>query len=975
MTTSSTSQRRFFLPLVDADASPTYGLAMLKAVLLGYQISITDDELRQAMAGVAQPDSPTGLLQIAQRLGLQLELSLLPTDHLYWPDALPALVMMRPIAEEPPHWAVVWQRIGPVYQVIDPKLQRLWLNGTQLLAEVNSQALSLAPDEWRAVATAASSQHFLQTRLAALALAPAEQAVLLQAAYTQGNEFGPAVLDAALRTVEHVVQKGGFRRGPEAAKAVAHHFARALTTLIEQRQLLAPANWAAVPDLTAADMASAPISLHGVAALRITGLITEQVSGQVSGQITGQPEVATSVAADVTDTTATALTADAIPVTVPETSATKKPAALDYLRQEGWSVAIIIGTAMLLAGAGMFFQTILFRSLAQLSLELVTIERRMWAIGLLLLFTLTMTGLKWFSQGTVQRLGHRLDGRLRVAVLAQLPRLSNQYFQRISAGDMIERIHNLRSIRKLPFYMSEFLHIFFQFVMTIVGLLLLDWLGALITFIKLLIPFFFIYFGGYIGSETERTRTYLGFLSRFYLDAMEGLVAIRTHGAEKATRREYEDLLGKWVQSNINVYQGEWRYNVISTALSYGMTAFVIFLYVIRDKDPANLLLVAYWSVSLESLRGPLIFLAISYLFDQGKANRFLELLEAPLEEELVGTGDKHSAPVSDEEAHAATASTAPASATTGQHEPTADQPVAAQPRFSKVGDELAAAEQVIPPVGTGLAITLQQVSVVAAEQQIFKEVDLIIPAGSQIGIVGPSGAGKSTLVGLLLGWHYPASGQILIDGRPLDYAIMCQLRAETAWVDPTIQLWNRSFLYNLRYGGSRMPLNMVIDQADLRTVLERLPDGMQTKLGGEGRLVSGGEGQRMRFGRSLQRPNARLVILDEPFRGLDREKRRTLLARARSYWPQATMLCITHDVGQTQDFARVLVVEGGRIIEDDTPQALLARPDSRYRALIDAEDAVRETLWASESWRRLWLERGQVHERTAAEIARERGA
>ena len=383
-------------------------------------------------------------------------------------------------------------------------------------------------------------------------------------------------------------------------------------------------------------------------------------------------------------------------------------------------------------------------------------------------------------------------------------------------------------------------------------------------------------------------------------------------------------------------------------------------LYVLRGKEPANLLLIAYWSISLESLRGPLLFLATSYLFDQGKVNRFLQLFDAPLEETLVGgTGQPQvDAPV------ISTPLAAAQDVVPSEMNATGSDSTATNPTIRGSGVRTKAKQPVPPTVAQGLAITMQQVTVMAGEQQILKAVDLEIPAGSQIGIVGPSGAGKSTLVGLLLGWHYPAAGQILIDGETLDYARLCQLRAETAWVDPTIQLWNRSFLYNLRYGGSRMPLNQVLEQADLHSVLERMPDGMQTKLGGEGRLVSGGEGQRMRFGRSLQRPDARLVILDEPFRGLDRAQRRTLLANARAYWPQATLLCITHDVGQTEDFARVVVIEEGRIIEDGTPPALLARPDSRYRALLDAENAVRKNLWASTNWRRLWLENGQVQER-----------
>jgi ATP-binding cassette subfamily B protein len=88
---------------------------------------------------------------------------------------------------------------------------------------------------------------------------------------------------------------------------------------------------------------------------------------------------------------------------------------------------------------------------------------------------------------------------------------------------------------------------------------------------------------------------------------------------------------------------------------------------------------------------------------------------------------------------------------------------------------------------------------------------------------------------------------------------------------------------------------------------------------------VSGGEGQRVRLGRALARRGVRLVILDEPFRGLDRAQRRVLLQRARQEWRAATLLCITHDVQSTQAFDRVLVVEGGRIIEDDDPARLAA--------------------------------------------------
>jgi len=257
-------------------------------------------------------------------------------------------------------------------------------------------------------------------------------------------------------------------------------------------------------------------------------------------------------------------------------------------------------------------------------------------------------------------------------------------------------------------------------------------------------------------------------------------------------------------------------------------------------------------------------------------------------------------------------------------------------------------------------------VSVRAAGHTILEGIDLAIEPGSHVAIVGQSGAGKSSLVGLLLGWHRPATGRVLVDGVPLNGPRLEQLRRETAWVDPAVQLWNRSLLENLRYGtlsDSFLPLGHVIEAAALRDVLERLPDGMQTPLGEGGAFVSGGEGQRVRLGRSLLRSTARLVILDEPFRGLDREKRRELLVRTREWWSHATLLCITHDVGETRAFNRVLVVEEGRIVEDGIPADLAERPGSRYQAILAAEEAVREGLWSSAAWRRLWLEGGRLRE------------
>jgi ATP-binding cassette subfamily B protein len=204
------------------------------------------------------------------------------------------------------------------------------------------------------------------------------------------------------------------------------------------------------------------------------------------------------------------------------------------------------------------------------------------------------------------------------------------------------------------------------------------------------------------------------------------------------------------------------------------------------------------------------------------------------------------------------------------------------------------------------------------------------------------------------------------IDDRELKGSWLWHMRQQTSWLDPNVQIWNQSFLDNLLYGAdgdSDPPIADALDKAALREVLERLPQGLQTPLGEGGKLVSGGEGQRVRLGRALMRKRARLVLLDEPFRGLERAVRRELLAAVRKWWRGATLLWVSHDIAATRDFPRVIVIDQGRVVEDGAPEELIARPGSRYASLLQSYQRVQREQWSRAEWRRLWLRRGQLSE------------
>jgi ATP-binding cassette subfamily B protein len=391
---------------------------------------------------------------------------------------------------------------------------------------------------------------------------------------------------------------------------------------------------------------------------------------------------------------------------------------------------------------------------------------------------------------------------------------------------------------------------------------------------------------------------------------------VRTHGAERSLRREHEALLVEWARAahaSVRVFVAT---DALQMLAAYAITIAIVLSYATRATEPTAVLLLLYWVLDLPAIGDTLALALRRYPAQRNRTLRLLEPLGAPEEKADANAGEKENA-------------NANANA------------------------------------GGGVAIVLEGVSVVAGGYTILDRVDLSIGVGEQVAIVGASGAGKSSIVGLLLGWHRASSGRVLVDGVSLtaDGARQEALRSRTAWVDPAVHLWNRTLLDNLRYGtnGGSRSTAPILEAADLHALLEGLPDGLQTPLGEGGALVSGGEGQRVRLARALGRRDAALVILDEPFRGLDRSRRTALLATARAWWKGATILCVTHDVAETQSFERVLVVDQGRIVEDGSPAELGSRSGSRYGALLETEAKLRTTMWGERVWRRVRVERGRL--------------
>jgi ABC-type bacteriocin/lantibiotic exporter with double-glycine peptidase domain len=561
------------------------------------------------------------------------------------------------------------------------------------------------------------------------------------------------------------------------------------------------------------------------------------------------------------------------------------------LRADGIFTPAVMGIALALAAAAVIVEAVLLRGILSAGRQLLAPA---------IVFSVALLFLDIPLAASLLRIGRRLEIRLRIAFLEKLPRLGDRYFQSRLKSDMAERSHSIHLIRRLPEMGGQLLRYVFEIVFTAAGIIWLDPASAPIAILAAVAAVAIPLASEPLLMERDlRLRTHAGALSHFYLDALLGLVAIHTHGGQSAVRREHESLLTEWARAGLNLQRSVISLETLQFLAGFGLAIWLLESYLAGGGQTGAVLLLVYWALNLPALGQEVALIAWQY---PAYRNVTLRLLE-PL-----GALEQQPAP--------------PAVP--------ADESVEA------------------------VSIAFDNVSVVAAGHEILHDINLSIPAGSHVAIVGASGAGKSSLAGLLLGWHRPASGSVLVDGIELDDSRLDGLRAHTAWVDPAVQLWNRPLAENLRYGSpDGASIDKVLDATELQRVIERLPEGLETPLGEGGGLVSGGEGQRVRLGRALLRSNVRLVILDEPFRGLDFDQRHTLLTRARELWRDATLIFISHDIREAMTFERALVMENGTIVEDGH--------GPRLHAMLDAERAIREEFWEGAEWRHLRLYNGHL--------------
>lgn len=223
-------------------------------------------------------------------------------------------------------------------------------------------------------------------------------------------------------------------------------------------------------------------------------------------------------------------------------------------------------------------------------------------------------------------------------------------------------------------------------------------------------------------------------------------------------------------------------------------------------------------------------------------------------------------------------------------------------------------------------------------QREILRGIDLAIGPGEVVGIVGRSGAGKSTLVSLLLRFHRPQGGRILVGDGPIEYLDLQSWRRSVGVVLQETILFEGTILENLRCGRSWISDADIIEatkRARAHDFVVQLPAGYGTHLGRDGLQLSGGERQRLGIARAIAARPA-LLILDEATSSLDGETEAAVLEEIKQVVEGATTILVSHRPAALAWTSRIATLEDGRIVEQGPFTELLAKPTSALARLIN---------------------------------------
>lgn len=227
----------------------------------------------------------------------------------------------------------------------------------------------------------------------------------------------------------------------------------------------------------------------------------------------------------------------------------------------------------------------------------------------------------------------------------------------------------------------------------------------------------------------------------------------------------------------------------------------------------------------------------------------------------------------------------------------------------------------------------------------ILDDISFTAHAGQTVALVGETGSGKSTILKLLLRHDDPQKGKIYIDGQGIDDVTQQSLHHRMGLVPQDTTLFNTSISKNILFGDpqkTQADIAAAAEKAQLHALIQKLPDGYETKVGERGLKLSGGEKQRLALARVFLR-NADILLFDESTSALDLKTEQKVWHNIESTYPHTTKVVVAHRLSLIQNADLILVIDNGRLVEKGTHNTLL-KANGTYAKLWTKQHSKKKT-------------------------------
>ncbi|MFF7331131.1 ABC transporter transmembrane domain-containing protein [Streptomyces sp. NPDC008150] len=486
----------------------------------------------------------------------------------------------------------------------------------------------------------------------------------------------------------------------------------------------------------------------------------------------------------------------------------------------------------------------------------------------------------YFGNSLAVRTAERFVLRLRAKVFRHVQSLPPDFFQRHRRGDLVERLTgDVEAIEQMVVSgVVGAVSAVFSALFYAAAALWLRWDLALATFV--LAPLFLVVarrFSGRIKEASQDERTADGAITSVVEEALGNIVLTQAYNRRAAEEKRLDREARAWLRASVRGARASEKYAQLVEVVETLCVLAVIGL--------------GAWEISQQRMTlGQLLAFAA-----------FLGYLYPPVRD-LGQLG------------LTVTAATAGAERL---HEILDARPAVTDP-----------ADPVTPwPVRGWVGVHGASFRYPGGDRDALTGLSLTAAPGELVLVTGPSGAGKSTLSKLLLRFYDPSDGVVCLDGVPLTDVPLEFLRENVALLPQETLVLRGTIRENIacgRPGASDADVVRAATAAAAHDFVTALPDGYDTEIAPGTAILSGGQLQRVAVARAMLRP-APVLVLDEPTAGLDSVAARRIVAPLRRLMAGRTAIMITHDLSLAPDADRVLVVDGGRLVETGTHDELMA--------------------------------------------------